>query len=100
RQIMKSIKGKLILGFSLVLILLGIVALTLGTSLAETNNRLGHLVNVSSRKVNLSNEILIAVLESGRHEKNIIMEKDLRKKDNFKYFIDKANQDVSKKVPE
>ncbi len=95
-----SIKNKLLVGFSLILLLTVGTALLMVNKLSETNQRLGNLVDVSSQKVNLSNEILIAVLDATRHEKNIILEQDLIKMGLFKDRIYEAITKVDKKTNE
>ncbi len=72
----------------------------MSVKLAETNDRLGNLVNVSSQKIIISNEILIALLEAARQEKNIILEKEIPKKDNYKLLIRESVAKIDRKIPE
>lgn len=69
-----TIKSKLFSGFAAMFLLLVIVASILIFRLTETNRSLNELVDLFSRKVGLSGEMLANVLEAARHEKNIIIE--------------------------
>ncbi|WP_061247957.1 response regulator [Leptospira noguchii] len=70
-----TIRGKLIVGFSIILGMLLISVLFVLDMVSDSNDRLKRIVDVSAKKVNLSHEILIGVLEASRHEKNIIIER-------------------------
>lgn len=96
----QSIKAKLIAGFSVILFLLVTVAFFMTNKLSETNDRVENLVNVSSKRISLSKEILIEVLNATRHEKNIILEKDMVKKDYYRNRISAALSEIEKKIPE
>lgn len=72
----------------------------MSSKLSETNERLGNIVNLSSKKISLSKELLIGVLDATRHEKNIILEKDPLKKDYYKDRINSALATIDKKIPE
>ena len=85
-----TIKSKLIGGYTIILVLLICIAVFMSNKLSESNQRLLNMVDVYSKKVNLSNELMIAVLEAGLHEKNIILENDPIQKENFKDRIYKA----------
>lgn len=95
-----SIRTKLIGVFTLVLALLVGTSIMMIRKLSETNDSLGHVVDVSSQKVMLSDDILIALLETTRHEKNIILEKDLARRDMYREWGNKAIADVNSKIPE
>lgn len=95
-----SIRTKLLGGFSIILLLLLTLAILMTNKLSETNERLGNIVNVSSKKISLSKEVLIGVLDAARHEKNIILEKNPIRKDYYKDRIYSALAIVDKKVPE
>ncbi|EPG50895.1 response regulator [Leptospira kirschneri] len=71
-----TIRGKLIIGFSIILGMLLISVLFVLDMVSDSNDRLKRIVDISAKKVNLSHEILIGVLEASRHEKNIIIERD------------------------
>src|SRR5712672_1221760 len=93
-----NIKGKLLLCFSIILLMLISTALFMVNKFYESNNRFLNMVEVSSRKVNLSSEIAIAMLEVARHEKNIIMELDQARMLYFKKRIYMAVDSVDKKT--
>jgi hypothetical protein len=76
-----TVKSKLIGGYGIILILLIFLAYFAINKLSESNQRLLNIVDVSSRKVNLSNELMIAVLDAARYEKDIILDKNPVKKD-------------------
>ncbi len=71
-----SIKAKLFTGFGIILFFLATMGYILTQKLSESNDRLTEIVNLSSRKVSLSHQILSHVLDAGRQEKNIILEND------------------------
>ena len=95
-----SIKAKLLGGFSIILLLLLTVAILMISKLSETNERLTNIVNQSSKKISLSKEILIGVLDAARHEKNIILEKNPIKKEKYKDRINEALLTIDKKTAE
>ncbi len=95
-----SIKGKLLAGFAIILVLLITMLFFMINKFSESNDRMQNIVDVYSKKVNLSNEIMIAVLEAARHEKNIILEKDLNQKGYFKDKIYRATETIDKKTNE
>lgn len=64
-----TIRGKLIVGFFIILGMLLISVLFVLYMVSDSNDRLKRIVDVSAKKVNLSHEILIDVLEASRHEK-------------------------------
>lgn len=94
-----SIRAKLIGSFTIFLLLLLGVSLLMTNKLYETNDRLGNIVDVSSQKVIVSNEILIDMLEAARHEKNIILETDLARRDYYRSSLNTAIINVDKKLP-
>ena len=95
-----TIKSKLIGGFTIILVLLISMAVFMTNKLSESNQRLLNIVDVFSKKVNLSNELMITVLEASRHEKNIILEKDPVQKDYYKNRIYKALETIDIKINE
>ncbi|MCK9402525.1 MAG: response regulator [Chitinophagaceae bacterium] len=96
----QSIKAKLFTGFSVIVLILITVAFFMTNKLAETNSRLENLVDVSSKKVSLSHEILIDVLNVGRQEKNIILEKDIFKMELYRSNMNKVLSALDKKISE
>jgi len=95
-----TVKSKLIGGYSIILILLIFIALFTINKLSESNQRLLNMVDVSSRKVNLSNSLMIDVLDAARYEKDIILDKNPAKKDYYKDRIYKALDSIDKKISE
>jgi len=76
------------------------MAFFMTNKLSESNDRLNKIVDVSSQRINLSNELMIAVLDQTRHEKNIILEKDPVQKDYYKDRIYKALETIDTKTSE
>jgi len=95
-----TIKSKLIGGFVVIIVLLLSMAFFMTNKLSESNQRLLKIVDVSSKRINLSNELMFSVLEAARYEKNIIMQKDPVKKDLNKERIYKALESIDKKTSE
>ena len=95
-----TVKSKLIVGYSIILVLLIFMAFFTTNKLAESNHRLLNIVDASSKKVNLSNELMIAVLDAARYEKDIILEKSPTKKDYFKDRIYRALDLIDEKSDE
>ncbi|XMT39041.1 response regulator [Leptospira interrogans] len=95
-----TIRGKLIVGFSIILGMLLISVLFVLDMVSDSNDRLKRIVDVSAKKVNLSHEILIGVLEASRHEKNIIIEKDPIKMVYYRDRIYKAVDSVDQNTIE
>lgn len=95
-----TIKNKLLAGYLVILGLLIFMSVFMSLKFSESNERLVNIVERSSKKINLSNELMISVLEAARHEKNIIMEKDPVRKDYYKDRIYSALADISKKMIE
>ncbi|MDP2089335.1 MAG: response regulator [Flavobacteriaceae bacterium] len=95
----QSIKAKLLGGFSVIVLILITVAFFMTNKLAETNSRLENLVDISSKKVSISQEILIDVLNVGRQEKNLMLEKDILKKESYRSKMNEAFSAVDKKIP-
>src|ERR1035437_3611795 len=95
-----TVKSKLIGGYSIILVLLIFIALFTINKLSESNQRLLNIVDVSSKKVNLSNELMMSVLNAARYEKDIILEKDNIKKGFFKDRIYKSLDVIDQKLNE
>jgi signal transduction histidine kinase/CheY-like chemotaxis protein len=68
--------------------------------LSESNERLNTIVNVSEKKINLSREILVEVLQAARFEKNMILVKDPVRRERYKGQLDAALKNIDKKIPE
>lgn len=84
----------------MILLLLTAATLLVTNKLSEANNRIEDIVELSARRIALSNEILIEMLNGARHEKNLILEKDPRKKEDFRIKINKHIAAVNEKIPE
>ena len=95
-----TVKSKLIGGYGIILMLLIFMAYFTINKLSESNQRLLNIVDVSSRKVNLSNELMIAVLDAARYEKDIILDKNPVRKDYYKDRIYRALDSIDKKSDE
>ncbi|WP_061221619.1 response regulator [Leptospira borgpetersenii] len=95
-----TIRRKLIIGFSIILTILFISVLFVIEMLSDSNERLKRIVDLSAKKVSLSHEILIYVLEASRHEKNIILERDYIKKLYYKDRLYKAIDSADQKMIE
>ena len=93
-----TIKSKLIGGYTIILVLLIFMAFFMTNKFSESNDRLQNIVDVSSKRISLSHELMIAVLEAARHEKNVIMEKNSIKKDYYKDRIYQALTSIDKKT--
>src|SRR4051812_41528633 len=86
-----TIKGKLFISYSIILLMLILTALFMINKFSESNNRFLNVVDVSTRKVNLSNELLIAILNESRQEKNLIL---VTEQTEIIYFNDRLNQSI------
>ena len=95
-----TIKNKLFGGFTLILLMLISTAFFMIIKFSESNDRFLKVVDISSRKVDLSNEISICILEVARQEKNIILELDQTRMLYFKDRIYKTQDSISKKTNE
>ncbi len=95
-----TIKGKIIGGYIIILGLLISMGFVMAGKLSESNQRLLNIVDITSKKINLSNELMISVLEVARNEKNIMFEKDLVRKDYYKNRIYGSLETIDKKTNE
>jgi|GEM_PF-3884599 len=95
-----TIKSKLLGGYIIILVLLIFTAFFMASKFSESNQRLLNIVDVSSKRITLSNQLMIAVLDETRHEKNIILEKDPVRKDYYKDRIYKALETIDTKTSE
>ena len=95
-----KVRSKLIAGFSIILMLLIFLAFFSINKLSESNQRLLNVVDVSSKKINLTDEVMIAILDEARYEKDIILEKDIVKKEFYKDHIYKALDTIDNKTNE
>jgi signal transduction histidine kinase/CheY-like chemotaxis protein/CHASE3 domain sensor protein len=95
-----TIRTKLLAGFIIILLLLISATLFVITKFSEANNRIENIVDVSARRIDLSNEILIEMLGAARYEKNIILEREPQKQEDFRLKINKYVAAVNEKIPE
>lgn len=92
--ILHSIKGKLITGFSLLIILLAVLAWVSVNSLSVMNDRLNNIVDISAEKVKLAARINQGALAFSRAEKNIILAKSQSEMDAFAALSDEIQDDM------
>jgi len=95
-----TIKRKLIGGYTIILLMLIFMASFMTNKFSESNQRLLNIVDISAKKVILSNELMIAVLDAARSEKDIMMEKDPELKDYYKGLIYKSLEVIDNKTIE
>jgi CheY-like chemotaxis protein/signal transduction histidine kinase len=95
-----TIKSKLFGGYIIILMLLISMLFFMIKKFSESNVRLQNIVEVYSKKINLSNELMIAVLNAARNEKDIILGKDIIQKDYSKDKIYRALDVIDKKTTE
>ncbi|MBI2279169.1 MAG: response regulator [Bacteroidetes bacterium] len=95
-----TIKSKLLGGYIIILVLLISTAFFMAGKFSESNERLLNIVDVSSKRITLSNELMIAVLDATRHEKNIMLEKNPIQKDYYKDRIYSSLESIDKKTNE
>jgi len=95
-----TIKGKLIGGFTIILVLLISMLFFMISKFSESNVRLQNITDVYAKKINLSNELMIAVLNEARIEKDIILEKDILQMGHYKDNIYKTLETIDKKTIE
>ncbi|MEP7106974.1 MAG: response regulator [Ferruginibacter sp.] len=96
----RSIKGKLFEGFAIFLVLFISILFFIIGKFSNSNDRLQNIVDIDSKKINLSSELMIGVLDAAREEKNIILEKDSIQKDYFKDKIYRLLEIIDKKTIE
>ena len=95
-----TIRGKLLIGFSIIVALLLIAGIIMTRSLSQTRDNLKELVDVSSEKIILSNEILVLVLNASRYEKNMILTSDMAEKIQFRNQLYEALESIDRRIPE
>ncbi len=95
-----SIRSKLLIGFSVVLLFMLFLSVFLLKKLSASNERVNDLLSLSVKRIQLSEEMLSEILSMGQHEKSMILEKDISRKDYFKDRIYEAVARVEKKINE
>lgn len=95
-----SIRTKLFFGFGIVLILFGLMAYLLTLKLREANDRTTNIVEISSKKIILSHEILVNVMNAARHEKNMILESEPLEMQRYEDGIRDAIKNIDTKTAE
>ena len=93
-----SIQAKLLTGFTVITLLLASFVFFMINKLTQENDRLNELVDVSAKKVGLSKDLLVDVLQATRQEKNMILEKAPAKKTFYQSKMYEAIYAVDKKV--
>jgi methyl-accepting chemotaxis protein len=96
-QFFYSIKGKLISGFSLLIILLAILAYMGINSLSVMNDRLNSIVDISAEKVKLAARINQGALAISRAEKNVILAKTQQEMDEFAAFTNETRDEMKQR---
>ena len=95
-----TVKARLILGFSVVLLILLIASLVGINKLAGMNDRIGGLVNSSAQKVKLAARVNQNLLEISRAEKNMILAETQDQMDEYANFSAGTQQEMKKRLTE
>lgn len=95
-----SVRNKLVIGFAITLVMLIASAMYMTWQMRDVNARLGSLVDFSSQKINLSNEIMIEMLQAGRQEKNLLLDRNQAKKKDYVERIEISLRRIDEKVNE
>ncbi|TGM98957.1 response regulator [Leptospira dzoumogneensis] len=93
-----TIRARLFFGFSILLLILVGTSIFVIDKLSESNFRLQKIVDETAKRVNLSNEILINLLEATRHEKNLILEMSPEKMGYFQERFNTATESVDERI--
>ncbi len=96
----QQIKSRLILGYTILLVLLISMAMYLTSNLSQSNKRFKNTIDVTVKNINTSNELMIAVLQGSRYEKNIILETDISHKIKYHELINKQLEIIDQKTKE
>jgi signal transduction histidine kinase/CheY-like chemotaxis protein len=92
--------NKLIIGFSTMLVLLIFMVVFMSDKLHESNERLVHVVDISAERINLSNELMVGVLQATRHEKNIILVQDISDRERQRALLFQTLELIEEKTNE
>jgi signal transduction histidine kinase/DNA-binding response OmpR family regulator/CHASE3 domain sensor protein len=95
-----TIKNKLLIGYGAILIILLAISGFMAVKISESNQRMLNIVDISAEKVRLSNELMVEILQAGRQEKNLILEKNIAKKDIYKGRLYEALTKIDEKTIE
>ncbi|NEW84629.1 MAG: response regulator [Mariniphaga sp.] len=95
-----TIKVKLIGGYIIILLMLIFMAIFVTSKFSQSNQRLLNIVDLSAKKVVLSNELMIAVLDAARNEKDIMMVRDADQKEYYRGLINKSLEIIDNKTSE
>lgn len=95
-----TIRSKLFGGYIIILTLLISVLFFMINKFSESNTRLQNIVEVYSKKIILSKDLMIDVSEVSRMEKNIILEKNIIQMGYYKDLINKLCETIDKKTIE
>ena len=93
-----TIKAKLILGFSCLIILMGVIAFLSLSKLSGSNDRLVSIIDVSAEKIKLAARINQGVLAISRAEKNIILADTQEEMDKFADFSNLTQKDMEERL--
>ncbi|MFT7287436.1 MAG: signal transduction histidine kinase/CheY-like chemotaxis protein [Halieaceae bacterium] len=85
-----SIKTKIGLTFSLILVAFALVTGYILVNFNKTNNRINVIVEVDAAKIKLAARINQNLLEIARAEKNIVLSKDQREMDTYSAFTERT----------
>ncbi len=93
-----TIKVKLILGFSCLIVLMAIISFLSLDKLSSQNDRLDSIVDISAEKIKLASRINQGVLTITRAEKNIILADTQEKMDKFAEFSDQTQKEMEDRI--
>lgn len=82
-----KIRTKLIFGFALIFTILALASLYTAYQMADTNDKLSGLVDVSARRIILSNNLTLALLDLNQYEKDILVFDNKEKLQNYAPLI-------------
>jgi signal transduction histidine kinase/CheY-like chemotaxis protein/HPt (histidine-containing phosphotransfer) domain-containing protein len=85
-----SIKSKIGLTFSLILVAFALVTSYILFNFSQTNNRINLIVESDAAKIKIAARINQNLLEIARAEKNIVLSKDQREMDGYAAFTDRT----------
>ncbi|HLG40411.1 MAG TPA: MCP four helix bundle domain-containing protein, partial [Chitinophagaceae bacterium] len=95
-----TIRTKLLVGFTIILLLLVSASLLMTNKLSDSNARLENLVDVTAQRLILSKNVLIQVLSAAKQEKNIVLEKDISEKNQYRNKLNEALTAIDKNISE
>lgn len=93
-----TIKSKLILGITLILVLMFSTLTYVLNQLSSMNERMTNIVDTAAERIILSSEVMYHVMDVARNEKNIIIEEDLAAMLQYEQMIKLSIDSINKKV--